>query len=88
MADNPKGKEYVQIDLREPGPSPFVYMVDEDEEPACVVMQIFAGSVHVEMKADERALDRLLQEIMQKRIELSTELAFRRRSARVVRRKK
>ena len=88
MAEPRKGKEYVQIDLRKAGSPPIVFMLDEDEEPACVVMQIFSGSVHVEIKADERALEMVYQAILQKRIELAKHLAAERGAARAMRRRK
>jgi len=88
MSEPPKGKEYVQIDLRKPGAPAILWQIDEDEEPACVVAEIFTGSIHVEIKADEHDLERLIQAILQKRVELAKHLAFQRGAARAMRRRK
>ena len=88
MSEPRKGKEFAQIDLRKPGAPPLLIIIDDEEEPACMVAELFTGAVHLEIKADEKALDLLIHTLHQKRIELAKHLAFQRGAARAMRRKR
>lgn len=91
MPSEPRsGKIYVPIDLRkmDRAKTPFVFRMDEEEEPPCMVLEIFSGQAHVEINLDETALDNLFDLILKNRIELSKRLSFLRGAASTVRRKK
>lgn len=90
MAEPHRGKIYVPIDLRnlKKGHEPFIFRLDEDEEPPCTVLEIFDNQAHIEIKLDERALDVLFDANVKNRIELSKHLAFRRGAAGAIRRKR
>lgn len=90
MSEPQSGKIYVPVDLRRMNAvkAPIVFQIDDEEEPPCVVMGIFSGPAHVEIKLDEQALEFLQNGIMKQRIELGVELTQARRAARALRRKK
>ena len=81
-------KVFVPLDLRgnRKEREPFVLALDKDEEPACVRLDIFTDTVHLQVKLDHPAMELLVEKMIATRLQLAERRAYQKGAAHAARR--
>jgi len=90
MAEPPRGKAYIPVDLRGQKRIRDAVMIaiDDDAEPRCVALNLITDTTHLEIRLDEAALTELFDGVLTARLQLARDIALKKGAARAARRRK